>query len=70
MKYTVDQLLSAPVRRITASGDGPTLDAALDAAVAQLRRTIVATMQDGEGRVVSVRLEAQVRMIKAVDSES
>lgn len=63
MKYTVDQLLSSPVRRLTASGDGPTLDTALDAAVEKLRRIMAATIQDEEGRVASIRIEAQVRMV-------
>lgn len=69
MKYTTAQLLLSPVRRITASGDGPTLDAALDAAVTQLRRTMLAMMKDKSGYVASIRLEAQARLIKAEDEE-
>lgn len=60
--------LLSPVRRIIAAGDGDTLDAALDAAVAQLRRSIAAIMTDEPGCVASIRLEAQVRLVK-VDSE-
>ncbi len=69
MKYTTTQLLLSPVRRITAAGDGPTLNAALDAAVAQLRRTMLVMMKDKSGYVASLRLEAQARLIKVENEE-
>ncbi len=69
MNYTATQLLLSPVRRITAAGDGDTLDAALNAAVAQLRRLMVAMIKDEPGRVASIRLEAQVRLIKVENEE-